>query len=80
VAEVRRASADDQTRRLHVIVLKEQGGSRRLPIYTGSAEAIALACSLEAVEMPRPMTYQMADSLHDMELAAQALPDDPDLA
>ncbi len=63
VAEVRRASADDQTRRLHVIVLKERGGSRRLPIYTGSAEAIALACSLEAVEMPRPMTYQMADSL-----------------
>ena len=63
VAEVCRASGDDRTRRLHVIVLKERVGSRRLPIYTGSAEAIALACSLEAVEMPRPMTYQMADSL-----------------
>jgi RNA polymerase sigma factor (sigma-70 family) len=63
VAEVRRANGDDRTRRLHVIVLKQRGGSLCLPIYTGSAEAIALAFSLGAVEMPRPMTYQMADSL-----------------
>jgi len=63
VTEVRRAGGDDPTRRLHVIVLKERAGARYLPIYTGPAEAVALACILEAVEMPRPMTYQMAASL-----------------
>jgi bifunctional DNase/RNase len=63
VIEVRRASGADPTRRLHVIVLKERAGGRQLPIYTGPAEAVALACTLEAAEMPRPMTYQMATSL-----------------
>lgn len=29
----------------------------------GSAEAIALACTLDAVEMPRPLTYQLATNL-----------------
>lgn len=56
-------SPDDPLYRPHVVVLQERGGTRRLPMYTGAAEAIALACSLEAVEMPRPMTYQLAASL-----------------
>jgi bifunctional DNase/RNase len=34
-----------------------------LPIYVGAPEAVALACTLEAVDMPRPMTYQLAASL-----------------
>jgi RNA polymerase sigma factor (sigma-70 family) len=63
VSEVRRARGDDPTRRLHAIVLKERAGERLLPIYTGPSEAVALACTLEAVEMPRPMTYQMAANL-----------------
>ena len=63
VVEVRRASGDDPARRLHVVVLKEHGGVRHLPIYTGPAEAVALACTLEAVETPRPMLHQLAASL-----------------
>ncbi len=63
VSEVRRAIGEDTTRSLHVIVLKERGGTRLLPIYTGSTEAVALACTMEAVEMPRPLSYQMAASL-----------------
>ena len=63
VTEVRRANGNDPTRRLHVIVLKERAGSRQLPIYTAPTEAVALACSIEALEMPRPMTYQMSESL-----------------
>jgi bifunctional DNase/RNase len=54
---------DDPLRRPHVVVLQERNGTRRLPMYTWSAEAIALACSLDAVEMPRPMTYQLAANL-----------------
>jgi RNA polymerase sigma factor (sigma-70 family) len=64
VIEVCRSDGpDDPHRRPHIVVLQERNGTRRVPIYTGSAEAIALACSLEAVEMPRPMTYQLAANL-----------------
>jgi RNA polymerase sigma factor (sigma-70 family) len=59
----RPGGSDDPLRRPHVVVLKERGGTRQLPMYIGSAEAIALACGLDAVEMPRPMTYQLAANL-----------------
>ena len=49
--------------RPHVVVLRERNGTRRLPMYTGSAEAIALACCLDAAEMPGPRIYQLAANL-----------------
>ena len=49
--------------RPHVVVLRERNGTRRLPMYTGSAEAIALACCLDAGEMPGPRIYQLAANL-----------------
>jgi RNA polymerase sigma factor (sigma-70 family) len=63
VAEVRRGTGEDPTSRPHAVILTERGGSRRLPIWTASIEATALACTLEAVETPRPMTYQLAVNL-----------------
>jgi RNA polymerase sigma factor (sigma-70 family) len=63
VTEVRINEADDPTRHRHVMILAEQNGDRQLPIWIGPAEAIALALSLEAQEMPRPLTYQMAGRL-----------------
>jgi RNA polymerase sigma factor (sigma-70 family) len=63
IAEVRRATSDDPVGRVHVVLVEATGTNRRLPIYIGAAEAIALAVNLEAVEMPRPMTYQFAASL-----------------
>lgn len=63
VVDVRRSPDDDPDRRFHAVVLHECDGDRALPIYIGAAEATALACSLEAMEMPRPMTYAMAASL-----------------
>jgi RNA polymerase sigma factor (sigma-70 family) len=65
VAEIRRSEAGDPPRPVHVMVLAERGGERRLPIWIGPAEATALALSLESVETPRPLTYQMAASLLD---------------
>jgi RNA polymerase sigma factor (sigma-70 family) len=62
VAEIRRSEGDDPAR-VHVLVLAEQDGTRQLPIWVGPAEATALALSLEAQEMPRPLTYQMAARL-----------------
>ena len=49
--------------RPHVVVLRERNGTRRLPMYTGSAEAIALACSLDAGEVPGLRIYQLAANL-----------------
>jgi RNA polymerase sigma factor (sigma-70 family) len=63
VSEVRREDGDDQTRRRHVIVLRERNGDRELPIWVGPFEATAVALSLEAAEMPRPMTYQFTSTL-----------------
>jgi RNA polymerase sigma factor (sigma-70 family) len=62
VAEIRRSETHRFT---NVAVLEECGGTRRLPIFMGNFEASSLACSLESVEMPRPMTYQLAASLVD---------------
>lgn len=63
VVDVRRSDDTDPARRLHVVLLGEAGGSRSLPIYVGAAEATALACTLESVETPRPLTYAMAAAL-----------------
>lgn len=64
VIDVRRSDGpDDPLRRPHIVVLQERNGTRRLQLFTGSAEAIALACSIEAVEMPRPMSYQLTANL-----------------
>src|SRR5690349_10043096 len=49
--------------RPHVVVLRERDGTRRLPMFTGPAEAIALACSLGAGDLPRPRAYQLAADL-----------------
>jgi RNA polymerase sigma factor (sigma-70 family) len=64
VTEIRCRDAGEAGR-VHVMVLQERAGSRRLPIWIGPAEATALAVSMEAVETPRPLTYQMAASLLD---------------
>ena len=63
VAEVRVDNTDHPGSRRHVMVVAEQNGDRRLPIWIGPAEATALALSLEAQETPRPLTYQMAGRL-----------------
>lgn len=41
----------------HVLVLKEKTTNRYLPIWTGSAEADAIAIKLQDVYLPRPMTH-----------------------
>jgi RNA polymerase sigma factor (sigma-70 family) len=65
VADIRYSDDSNPLNRTHVMVLTERDGPRRLPIWVGPVEATVLALSLQAVEMPRPMTYQMAASLLD---------------
>ncbi len=63
VAEVRRDDTVDPARPLHVMVLQELAGPRRVPIWIGPAEAAALALSLESQETPRPLAYQLTAAL-----------------
>jgi len=57
VTDIRSSDDSNPFNRTHVMVLTERYGTRRLPIWVGPVEATALALSLQAVEMPRPMTY-----------------------
>ena len=65
VTDIRSSDDSNPLNRTHVMVLAERDGPRRLPIWVGPVEATVLALSLQAVEMPRPMTYQMAAGLLD---------------
>ncbi|MBW3573293.1 MAG: bifunctional nuclease family protein [Actinobacteria bacterium] len=46
-----------------VVLLREHGGGRVLPIYIGQEEAKAIALALEGVATPRPMTHDLMRDL-----------------
>ena len=48
-----------------VVILEELGGTRKLPIWIGYAEASSIASQLEAVAAPRPNTHDLAKRLID---------------
>jgi len=50
----------DATQQIPVIILKESGGSRSLPIMIGSAEAQAIALRALDVTADRPLTIDLA--------------------
>lgn len=52
----------DEKRHDQIIVLKEKGGVRRLPIVIGSLEASSIKMRLSSVEPPRPLTHDLLKS------------------
>ncbi|MEJ5299835.1 MAG: bifunctional nuclease family protein [Thermodesulforhabdaceae bacterium] len=48
-----------------IVVLREKGGNRILPIWIGIMEATAIAMELEQVRFPRPMTHDLMKNLLD---------------
>ncbi|MDP9299626.1 MAG: bifunctional nuclease family protein [Actinomycetota bacterium] len=48
-----------------IVLLKERGGERYLPIWIGAAEAAAIALSLQGVVTPRPMTHDLLKNILD---------------
>ncbi len=42
-----------------IVLLKEAGGERYLPIWIGAVEATAIAFALQGIETPRPMTHDL---------------------
>ncbi len=49
----------DQTTNSPVVLLKEKGGERVLPIWIGPAEASAIAMEMQGVKAQRPMTHDL---------------------
>lgn len=42
-----------------IVLLREQEGTRYLPIWIGAAEATAIATAMEGMEPPRPQTHDL---------------------
>ena len=49
-----------------VVILKEKGAERFLPIWIGAAEADAIAVKLQDVSVPRPLTHDLLQSVIDV--------------
>ncbi|HEU4320888.1 MAG TPA: bifunctional nuclease family protein [Acidimicrobiia bacterium] len=48
-----------------IVLLREEGGSRYLPIWIGANEATAIATAMEGVQPPRPLTHDLMRSVLD---------------
>ncbi len=46
-----------------VVILKEKDAERYLPIWIGTAEADAMAVKLQGVNVPRPLTHDLINSI-----------------
>ncbi|MEP7059295.1 MAG: bifunctional nuclease family protein [Actinomycetota bacterium] len=57
-----------------IVLLRELGGERYLPIWIGAAEAAAIALSLQGVVTPRPMTHDlMQNILEDLQVSVHRI-------
>jgi bifunctional DNase/RNase len=48
-----------------IVLLREEGGTRFLPIFIGSPEATAIVYALQGMETPRPMTHDLYKAVLD---------------
>jgi hypothetical protein len=48
-----------------IVLLREVGGTRYLPIWIGAVEATAIAFALEGVEAERPLTHDLLRSVSE---------------
>jgi len=48
-----------------IVLLKEEDGTRFLPIFIGSPEATAIVYALQGMETPRPMTHDLFKTVLD---------------
>lgn len=49
----------DRTTNTPVVILREKGGARVLPIWIGPAEASAIAMELQGMKAQRPLTHDL---------------------
>ena len=63
--EILGLSSSPSTGGAYAILLKEVGGSRRLPIIIGAFEAQAIALEIEGIKPPRPLTHDLLKNMID---------------
>ena len=63
--EILGLSSSPSTGGAYAILLKEVGGSRRLPIIIGAFEAQAIALEIEGIKPPRPLTHDLLKNIVD---------------
>jgi bifunctional DNase/RNase len=57
-----------------IVLLKESGGERYLPIWIGAVEATAIAFALQGIQTPRPMTHDlMRDILQETDIRVERI-------
>ncbi|MFN8367107.1 MAG: bifunctional nuclease family protein [Candidatus Kapaibacterium sp.] len=61
--EILGLSASPASNGAYALILKETGGTRRLPIVIGAPEAQAIAVEMEGVKPPRPMTHDLLKNI-----------------
>ncbi|MBL7975175.1 MAG: bifunctional nuclease family protein, partial [Candidatus Kapabacteria bacterium] len=61
--EILGLSASPASNGAYALILKETGGTRRLPIVIGAPEAQAIAVEMEGVKPPRPMTLDLLKNI-----------------
>lgn len=49
-----------------IVLLKEMGGDRYLPIWVGAVEATAIAFAQQGVEPPRPLTHDLLKEVFEI--------------
>lgn len=49
-----------------VMLLKEEGGERILPIWIGVLEATSIAAKLENIQFPRPLTHDLMKNIFEV--------------
>lgn len=53
----------DSTSNSYVVILRERGGDRWLPIWIGQPEAESIAIEMNHLKMPRPLTHDLCKRL-----------------
>ena len=61
--EILGLSASHASNGAYALILKEAGGTRRLPIVIGANEAQAIAIELEGIKATRPMTHDLLKNI-----------------
>ena len=62
----------DPITKMPIVILKDMGGERVLPIWVGVTEANAIALQIENIATPRPMTHDLLRNIL-LEIEAEVL-------
>jgi bifunctional DNase/RNase len=60
------ALAVDSLTKSPIVILKEVGGKKTLPIWIGILEGISIASELQGIKLSRPITHDLLKSILDL--------------